>query len=136
MDTETDELIEESQTFSTQNQITGTDSKYEELWQTHEKEDRIRNILVDIKILRLQNALLEQQLEEKSQQIANFRRKMKELAATGRKNQEREQKMKELVLKLEAQSLKFREESLKNSEELMKKETEIHVIFSVFYRKE
>lgn len=125
MDTETDELREESQTFSTQNQI--TDPKYEDIWQTHDKEDRIRNILVDIKILRLQNALLEQQLEEKSQQIATFRRKIKELAVTSRRTHEREQKMKELVLKLEAQSLTFREESLKNSEELMKKESEILV---------
>lgn len=98
-----------------------------------EKDSKIRNILVDIKILRLQNALLEQQLEERSHQIAYLRSKMKEVSISNKKSQEKEQKLKELTLSLEAQSLKFREENLKNSEELIKRGLEIEV--SIFCAK-
>lgn len=92
-----------------------------------EKEEKIRNILVDIKILRLQNLLLEQQLEERSQQIAYLKRKLKEVSQIAKRNYEKEQDMKELILNLEAQGLKFREESVKNSEEVIKKGGEIEV---------
>ena len=91
------------------------------------KDGKIKNILVDMKILRLQNLLLEQQLEERSQQIAGLRRKLKDSTFSTQKSVEKEQKMKELVFSLEAQSLKFREECLKSNEEVVKKGLEIEV---------
>jgi len=120
---------EESQTPSSRNEV--LDGHYESGASPlkREKEDKIRNILVDIKILRLQNLLLEQQLEERSQQIAYLKRKLKEMSHAGKKSIEKEQKMKELILNLESQSLTFREECLKNSEELIKRGAEIEVNF-------
>lgn len=90
--------------------------------------DQMRNIMVDMKILKLQNGLLEQQLEERSRQIASLQRKLKEKVQKTKKATQNEQKMKELILAVEAQSLKFRDENLKNSEELKVKDFEIEVL--------
>ncbi len=125
---ESDQLIEENQTPSSQQEIQEVVSRSQAMGGMQD-EKKIRNILVDIKILRLQNVLLEQQLEERSQQIASLKRKLNEASHAGHRNTEREQKIKELILNLEAQSLKFREESLKNSEEILKKDSEIEVNF-------
>lgn len=115
----TEDQIENSETS------TNRDERNNE---AYAKGDNVRNIMVDIKILRLQNILLEKQLEERSQQIGYLRRKVKDSQTKKQKIREKEQKYKELLLNLEAQNLKIREEGLKSSEELMKKKAEIEVI--------
>ncbi len=119
-DSQTEDQIENSETSTNRNN------------DGYAKGDNVRNIMVDVKILRLQNVLLEKQLEERSQQIGYLRRKVKESQTKKQKIREKEQKYKELLLNLEAQCLKFREEGLKTSEELIKKKTEIDVPYIIF----
>lgn len=124
--TETDRFVRESPAFSIQNNIIET-KHLKEAEKNMMKKDPMRNILVDMKILKLQNALLEQQLEERSRQIAGLQSKLQDTIHKTKKSNQNEQKMKELVLTVEAQCLRFREESIKNSEELKIKDSEIEV---------
>ena len=126
LETETDRLRGESPAFSIQNHISET-KHMKETGKNRLANDQMRNILVDMKILKLQNTLLEQQLEERSRQIAGLQRQLKDTIHKTRRKTQNEEKLKELVLAVEVQGLKFREESLKSLEELKVKDSEIEV---------